>query len=94
MCIDCLGDSSGQSKVGDSYLLANAPWLPAEDRIPAQQTSKEAVVPAFLPGACGIDVPEDKHGGFVNDGECGEVPSVLARGFEDELELFPESMSL
>lgn len=65
----------------DSYLLANAPRVPAEDRISAQQTGEEAVVPAFLPGACGIDVPEDEHGGFVDHGECGEVSGVLARGF-------------
>lgn len=72
--------------------MANAPRLPAEDRIPAQQTGKEAVVPAFLPGPCGIDVPEDQHGGLVDHGECGEVPGVLACSFEDESELFPESM--
>lgn len=67
--------------------------MPAEDCIPAQQTGEEAVVPAFLSGACGVDASENEHGGFVDHGEGGEVPGVLACGFEDELELFPESMS-
>lgn len=92
MRIHCLALFSQSIPSGDSYLLANAPRLPAEDCIPAQQTGKEAVVSAFLPGACGIDAPEEDHGGFIDDGERGEIPSVLARCFQDELELFPEPM--
>jgi hypothetical protein len=40
-----------------AYLLANASPLSAEDRVSTQQTRKEAVIAAFLPGTCGGDVP-------------------------------------
>lgn len=77
---------------GYSYLLANASTLSAEDGIPAQQTCEEAVIPAFLPAAAGVDVPEKDHGCFIDHRECGKVSSVLARCFQDELDLLTESM--
>jgi hypothetical protein len=88
-CRDPLGISKGRT---GSYLLADTSRLSAEDRIPSQQARKEAIVPAFLPGAGGVDVPENDHGRLVDHGECGEVPSVLARCLEDELDLFSESI--
>lgn len=75
------------------YLLANTSRASAKDCIPTQQARKEAVISALLPGCCGVDVAEDDHGGLVDHRECGEVPSMLACCLEDELDLFPESMS-
>ena len=39
-----------------AYLLANASALSAEDRIPTQQTGKEAIVSAFFPDVGWVDV--------------------------------------
>ena len=76
-----------------SYLLADTPPLSSEDGIPAQQARKEAVVTALLCRACGVNVSEDNHGRFVNDCESRKIARMLACCFQDELELFPESVS-
>lgn len=73
------------------YLLADTPRLSPEHCIPAQQACKETVISALL-RPTRVEIPEDNHGGLVDNGEGGEVPRMLARSFKDELELFPESM--
>ena len=54
----------------------------AEDRVPTDKAGEEGVVVAFF--ASGRGVPEEQHGGFVDQGEEGEVAGVLAGGFEDK----------
>ena len=55
----------------------------AEDIVAAQQAGEEGVWGClFLRGG---GVAEEEEGGFVDDGESGEVAGVLAGGLEDEL---------
>lgn len=79
-----------QRKVQNTYLLANTARLSSENRIPAQQACKETIISSLFSGAT-WDIPENDHRGLVNDGECGEVPRVLAGCFQNELGLFAYS---
>lgn len=79
-----------QGKVQNTYLLANTARLSSENCIPAQQACKETIISSLLPGTTWY-IPENDHRGLVDDGECGEVPRVLAGCFQNELGLFTDS---
>lgn len=79
-----------QGKVQNTYLLANTARLSSENCIPAQQACKETIISSLFPGATWY-IPENNHRGFVDDGECGEVPRMLAGGFQNELGFFAYS---
>jgi hypothetical protein len=72
-----------------TYLLANTTRLSSENRIPAQQASKETIIAALLPGTTRVDIPEKDHRSFVYDSECGEVARMLASSFKNKLGFFP-----
>lgn len=67
-------------------LLANRVLdIATKNDIAAQQARDKAIVAALLArGAC---APQQKHRGFVDEGEEAEVAGVLARGFPHEVAL-------
>lgn len=79
-----------QREVQNTYLLANTARLSSENCIPAQQACKETIISSLFPGATWY-IPENDHGGFVDDGEGREVPRVLAGCFQNKLGLFADS---
>lgn len=64
---------------------------PAEDSVPAQQTSEEAIVATLLPGAGRAHVSQYEHRALIDKRKSGEVAGMHARGFQDLLELFAEA---
>src|SRR6266480_7609799 len=54
-----------------------------EHEVAAEETGEKWVVRVDL---AMVEVQKDEHGGLVYEGEQGEVTSVLASGFEDEVD--------
>lgn len=67
--------------------------MPTKHCISSQQTRKEAVIAAFFPDTSRIDVAQNDHGTLIYNSKRRQVPSMLACGFQDELDLFSESES-
>jgi hypothetical protein len=52
-----------------------------EDCVAAEEAREEGVVVPFFLGGRGV--PQEEHGGFVDEGEEAEIAGVLASGFVD-----------
>ena len=98
ICQTTISEPIASSKIASQqelpYLLGHTCLAPTKHSIPSQRAGEETIISTLLPDRGRIDAAQYDHRGLVDEREGCQIPSMLARGFQDKFGFLAEAASL